>query len=160
MLRLRVGSTTAPLSVDGTHAVNLRQREHLRNRVGIVLGGGLLFALAFIAAYLIGRDPTAPAAPPLTTWRGGALTTLPGTAPSLADPIVPAASLPPLRIKKTLTAGITSSTQTHSTVSPPPERPATAVTTAAATTRPKSKPKHAPPATTTAGPPKLITVTN
>lgn len=159
MLRLRAGSTTAPLSVDATHAVKLRQREHVRNRIGIVLGGGLLFALAFIAAYLIGRDPAAPAAPPVTTWRGSALTTLPGTTPRLAEPIVPAASLPPLRIKKTLTAGVASSPQTHSTISPPLESPATAVTTAAVTTQPKSKPKHAPPATTT-GPPKLITVTN
>lgn len=161
MLRAANGSRATHWSRGGTHIVDLRHREKLRRRLSAVLGGGALFALAFLAAYLIAQDPKAPTTPLTTTWRGSAMTTLPETAPSLADPIAQGAPLPPLRVVSTTARAFEeSSRSTHATVSPPPPQTTAASHEDAVTTQPARDFTRPKPTTTTSAPPKLITVTN
>jgi hypothetical protein len=154
MLRPANGDPTVPESLlEGrTNILDLDGRGVWR-RALILVTAVALFGVAFLGAYRIGQDPSTPAAPPQSTWRGTAVTTVPITAPNVVDPIDPAAALPPLRVATT-GAVASFSQQQRRPISPESTIVSTVTTSQKTTKTPSSK------TTTTPGPPKLITVTN
>jgi hypothetical protein len=120
---------------------------------------GVLFASGFFGTYFARRDTAAPTAPSESTWRGTALVAVPDTTPTVVDPIVPAAALPPLRVVTIQTTG-TSGISTQRLIPASP-------TYDTAGTSSRQRTPTAPRSTTTArrtrtttGPSNLITVTN
>lgn len=148
--------TPSAASAGRTRAVELRGHARARRRVAPAVAGAVLFAIAFLAAYEIGSDPThAPATPAPKTWHGAAVKTLPGSTIRIADPIARVAALPSLQMDTPTQAS--SAAQTQVSVRQPSGTTTGAAPTRTAKPRPATTTRTAPATTTS---PKLITVSN